>query len=263
MKVPTTPTPPVFSKAALDAVYEQYNRREFVHPDPLEFLYLYDALLDREVVGMIASSLAYGRVAQILGSVAKVLAKMGPSPYSFLMESSAETLWEAFRIFKHRFTTGEQIVGLLLNIKKILEQYGSLEACFMTGVKPGDTSVLPALANLVEHLHGGVVTPGSMFVPSPCGGSACKRLNLFLRWMVRSDDVDPGGWHGVSPSMLIVPLDTHMHRVASSLGVTRRKQADMRTAIEITEGFKTIAPEDPIRYDFALTRPGIWDGMDI
>ena len=94
-------------------------------------------------------------------------------------------------------------------------------------------------------------------LPSPSAGSACKRLNLFLRWMVRQDNVDPGGWDSVSPAKLIIPLDTHMHRIGRRLGLTPRRQADLRTAIEITEGFRGICPSDPVRYDFALTRLGI------
>ncbi len=99
----------------------------------------------------------------------------------------------------------------------------------------------------------------TMLLPSPGKGSACKRLNLFLRWMVRSDDVDPGGWSGVDAGKLIVPLDTHMHRMGLEVGLTRRKQADMQAALEVTRAFRTIAPEDPVRYDFALTRLGIHD----
>ncbi|MFC1474950.1 TIGR02757 family protein, partial [bacterium] len=93
--------------------------------------------------------------------------------------------------------------------------------------------------------------------PAPRRGSACKRMNLFLRWMVRRDDVDPGPWTDVPASKLVVPLDTHMHRISSGMGLTSRKQADLKTAIEITDAFRAISPEDPVRYDFALTRLGI------
>ncbi|MBW2545477.1 MAG: TIGR02757 family protein, partial [Deltaproteobacteria bacterium] len=94
-------------------------------------------------------------------------------------------------------------------------------------------------------------------VPLPAKGSACKRLNLFLRWMVRRDDVDPGGWDDIPPSKLVIPLDTHMHRICLAFGFTKRKQADMKTALEITDSFRAIVPDDPVRYDFALTRLGI------
>ena len=99
-----------------------------------------------------------------------------------------------------------------------------------------------------------------MFLPSPDGGSACKRLNLFLRWMVRKDNVDPGIWQSIPASHLIVPLDTHMHRIAKAMGLTSRKQADIQSAIEITGAFSFIRPADPVRYDFALTRLGIKPG---
>ena len=94
-------------------------------------------------------------------------------------------------------------------------------------------------------------------MPSHTGGSAFKRLNLFLRWMIRDDRVDPGGWKGITASKLIIPLDTHMHRISLHLGLTERKQADMKTAVEVTESFKNIEKKDPIRYDFSLTRIGI------
>jgi uncharacterized protein (TIGR02757 family) len=97
----------------------------------------------------------------------------------------------------------------------------------------------------------------------PRDKSACKRLNLYLRWMVRRDDVDPGGWEGVRPAQLVVPLDVHMHRIGRALGLTQRQQADCRTALEVTEAFRKISPEDPVKYDFALTRLGIRDDTNL
>lgn len=252
-----------FDRKALDSLYGYYNRRDFVHPDPLEFLYPYENPLDREIVGLLAACLAYGRVAQILKSVSWVLDRMGPSPHGFLKAHSRESLEEVFSSFKHRFTTGEHIASLLGNVGRIGGKYGSLQECFIRGMKQDDETVLPALSRFAEALGDGMAHCRDMFLPSPVKGSACKRLNLFLRWMVRCDDVDPGGWEEVSPSKLIIPLDTHMHKVSLALGLTRRKQADMRTALEITDAFKSIAPEDPVRYDFSLTRLGIRDGMDL
>lgn len=249
--------PASFSRAALDELYCRFNRREFIHPDPLEFVHNYEDPLDREVVGIIASSLAYGRVNQILKSVSKVLALMGPSPSAFLLENSPRRLHGTFEDFKHRFTTGDEIASLLVNTKKILKECGSLQGCFLRGLGNKDCNILPALAAFVERLNGGTPRDGSMLLPSPLKGSACKRLNLFLRWMVRHDKVDPGVWKEVEPSALIVPLDTHMHRISRRMGLTTRKQADIRTALEITRAFGTLNLEDPVRYDFALTRPGI------
>jgi uncharacterized protein (TIGR02757 family) len=250
------------TQTTLEELYEQYNRRQWVHPDPLEFLYRYEDLRDREIVGLVASSLAYGRVTQILRSVALILGQMDPSPYGFLRRASYESLRRNFRNFKHRFTTGEELAGLLLRVKQMLEQYGSLQACFLSGFRDSDATILNGLTHLVDELNKRGSYEGGMLIPSPRKGSACKRVNLFLRWMVRSDNVDPGGWHRIPPSKLIIPLDTHMHKISILLGLTCRRQPNMKTALEITEAFRTIAPDDPVRYDFTLTRLGIREDLD-
>jgi uncharacterized protein (TIGR02757 family) len=255
-------TSPNALKETLEELYARYNRREFVHPDPLEFLYNYDDLDDREIAALVASSLAYGRVAQILNSVSLVLRQM-PSPWMFLKRASLLSLRHTFRDFKHRFTTGGELSLMLFGVKHTLERYGSLQACFTAGLKDDDDSVLPALSAFVQELNAFRDGLCTFLLPSPAGGSACKRLHLFLRWMVRRDDVDPGGWDSVPASKLIVPMDTHMHRICLRLGLTKRKQADMRAAVEITTAFRAIAPRDPVRYDFALTRLGIRDDLDM
>ena len=247
------------SKERLEALYSLYNRRCYVHPDPLEFLYDFQDPLDIEVVGFIASSLAYGNVKQILRSVSLVLSKMGPCPSGFLLNSPFNRIANTFSDFKHRFTAGEDLARLLWGVRRVIERHGSLQKCFMSRLRHDDGTVIPALSAFVEDIF----PEGCDFlIPAPGKGSACKRLNLFLRWMVRRDDVDPGGWDGVPPSKLLVPLDTHMHRIAMTLGLTKRKQADLRTAIEITEAFREVSPRDPVRYDFVLTRFGIRKDLD-
>lgn len=253
-----------FSRASLDAHYRRYNRKGFIHPDPLEFVHQYGDPVDREVVALIASCLAYGRVRQILVSVSRVLELMSPSPARFLQGHTRSSLEAVFKDFKHRFTTGSELASFLGSIRHVLLQHGSVEACFLAGYQSDDPSVVPALSNFVKELNCGSGRGlGGMFLPSPQKGSACKRLHLFLRWMVRKDEVDPGVWKGVDASKLIIPLDTHMFRIAQLFQLTTRKQADMRTAIEITEAFRTICPEDPVKYDFSLTRLGIREGVDI
>jgi len=247
------------NRTTLEQIYDRYHRRCYVHPDPLEFLYLYKDLGDREIVALIASSLAYGNVKQILRSVSLVLEKMGPSPSAFLLNSPVNRLAEPFSDFKHRFTTGEELARLLCGVRGVIEKHGSLQECFMSRLRRDDHTVIPALSAFVENIF----PEGCDFlIPTPGRGSACKRLNLFLRWMVRRDEVDPGGWDGVPPSKLLVPLDIHMHRIALTLGLTKRKQADLRTAIEITEAFRKFSPSDPVRYDFVLTRFGIRKDLD-
>jgi uncharacterized protein (TIGR02757 family) len=244
-------------KEKLEGLYSLYNHRKYVHPDPLEFLYDYPDPMDRELVGLIASSLAYGRVAQILKSVSIVLDKMHRSPRAFLTGTSEKKLMSAFSGFKHRFTTGEEIASMLLKAGRLIEQYGSLYECFMAGFNKGDETIVPALSVFVKRFKVDNHDSKSSLMPDPDRGSACKRLNLFLRWMVREDDVDPGGWKGIPPSKLVIPLDTHMYRICGSLDMTCRKQADMKTAMEITDYFRKISPEDPVRYDFSITRLGI------
>ena len=246
-----------------EELYNKYNRREFIHPDPLEFLYDYEDIQDREIVGLVASSLSYGRVSHILKSVFFVLQQMQPSPTVFLKRASRDSLLYTFAGFKHRFTTEEELSSLLIGIKCVVDEYGSLFACFSAGLNDGDDTVLPAISNFVEKLKDRDKSSYNSLIPSPVKGSACKRLNLFLRWMVRKDDVDPGGWDMVSARKLIVPLDTHMHRICFALKFTQRKRANMRAAFDITDAFRTICPEDPVRYDFCLTRLGIRNEGDI
>jgi len=244
-------------KQKLDELYGLYNDRKYVHPDPLEFLYNYPDPLDMELVGLIASSLAYGRVAQILKSVSSVLEKMHGSPRKFLMDSSGKAIKSTYSGFKHRFTTGEEMASMLISVRELIEEHGTLQGCFLKSFKQEDETILPALAAFVKQFNGNDPDSKNSLLPSPAKGSACKRLNLFLRWMVREDVVDPGGWKAIPPSKLIIPLDTHMYRICSSMNMTCRKPADMTTALEITDYFRKISPEDPVKYDFAITRLGI------
>ncbi len=246
----------------LEEIYRRFNRRKYIHPDPLEFVYRYEGARDREVVGFIASALAYGRVKQILRSVSKVLDIMGPCPHEFIRNGSLGLFQNRLGDFRHRFTTGEQLAGLLEGIRRVLKRHGSLESCFRKHFRRSHTSVLPALTRMSGELSEEMSFGGCMLLPVPERGSACKRLQLYLRWMVRHDAVDPGVWESIPASKLIVPLDTHMHRIALRMGLTERKQADMRTAVEVTRAFGRMAPEDPVKYDFVLTRFGISNHQD-
>jgi uncharacterized protein (TIGR02757 family) len=244
-------------KKLLDRLYEEYHRREFVHPDPLEVLYRFEQLRDREVAALVVGSLAYGRVAQILKSVSVVLQTMSPSPYRFVRHHSDKEIATAFCDFKHRFTTGTQLAAMLVGLKHVLKSYGSLQSCFMAGFRKDSNTVFDALSFFTGEIITGAGQPLGHLLPLPQRGSACKRLHLFLRWMVRKDEVDPGGWEKVPRSALIVPVDAHMHRIGRQLGLTQRRTADLQTAMDITNCFRSIVPEDPVKYDFCLTRIGI------
>jgi uncharacterized protein (TIGR02757 family) len=228
-----------------------------VHPDPLETLYAYTDPGDQEIVGLVAAGLAYGRVAQILASVGAVLSALGPSPRAFLDETSERSIARRFAAFRHRFTSGAELASLLAAVKRALAKHGSLDRLFRAGFSPDDATVLPALSAFVAALRGLAPRPCPSLLSSPDDGSACKRLNLYLRWMIRRDAVDPGPWRGIPAAKLVVPLDTHLFRIGRALGLTARRQPDLATVLEITRGFARVAPRDPVRYDFALTRLGI------
>jgi uncharacterized protein (TIGR02757 family) len=240
-----------------ERLYSEWNHRDLVHPDPLEFVHAYDDARDREIVGLVAASLAYGRVQQIVASVAAALEPLGASPAAFVAGSDDRRIGLALRGFKHRFTSGEDLRGLLGGAGRLIGRWGSLERAFQSRMSPRDTSVVPALSLFAEDLRVASGHPAGNILPAPERGSACKRLHLFLRWMVREDEVDPGVWSGVSPALLVVPMDVHMHRIALSLGATARRQADRRAALETTEWFRRVSPGDPVKYDFALTRLGM------
>jgi uncharacterized protein (TIGR02757 family) len=244
-------------KDALERVYLKYNVARFVSPDPLEFVYRYDGPRDREVVALIASSLAFGTVAQIRRSVGRMLEPLGGAPAEYLRDTRPTMLSRALGGFRHRWITGADMAAMLGGVRAALVEYGSLRELFYAGLEASDRDIAPAAARFAQYIRGRSGRYRDSLLPSTASGSACKRLNLFLRWMVRSDAVDPGGWSEIPRAMLIVPLDTHMHRISRRLALTERRAADLRTAREITDGFRKVSPEDPVKYDFALTRLGI------
>jgi len=242
-------------KAHFKKTYSDFNKPEFIHPDPLEFVWRYESGADREIVGLIAACLAYGNVTQILKSVEKVLSPMGSSPSAWLGKTGQEAIKKTFTTFKHRFTTGAEMAVFLLNIKRALEKHGSLENLFLEGYDKSEITVENAIYKFVNNFNALGCAPS--LTPRPEHKSSFKRVNLYLRWMVRKDAVDPGVWTGVSAAKLIIPLDTHMRQVSMGMGITKRKDTSMKTAAEITAYFRKIEPEDPVKYDFSLTRAGI------
>jgi uncharacterized protein (TIGR02757 family) len=246
-----------------DEVYCLYNRREYVPPDPLQFLYSYPDIEDREIVGLIAAMLAFGRVEQIIKSVGIVLDVLGPHPRVSLLGLSDEELSASFFDFRHRWVKGSHVVALLRGIKATIEEHDSLQRAFASSLSLSDGDLLQALSLFANGLirHAGL-SETSGFIPNPGRESACKRWHLYLRWMVRADEVDPGGWDSISPSKLLIPLDTHMFRLGRTLGWISHKAPDQKAAVELTRAFQVISPKDPVRYDFSLTRWGIRRDLD-
>ncbi len=237
-----------------------YNRKQYVDPDPLLFLYNYPDVRDREIAGIIASSLAYGRVAMIMQAVSMVLEKIGPDLHRFVMNADPKCIAGMFQNFKYRFATGDHLIALIMGLRKVIAEYGSLGACFAAD-QGGEADLLDGLARIRTR----VIQAGGAghLLADPQKSSACKRSHLFLRWMIRKDQVDPGGWSNVPAAALTCPVDAHMFKIGQMLGFTKRRSADRICAAQITEGFRRINPDDPVKYDFCLTRFGIRDGLDI
>jgi len=248
--------------AALERLYRRYTRRKYVHPDPLEFLYAYSNPENREIAGLIASALAFGQVQQILASVGTVLERLG-KPRRALMQAGLYDFQSMFADFTHRWADGSELAGLLWGARNVIERHGSLKACFESALEADHETVHPALCRFTEELVESEGCHYNSLLPCPSRGSASKRLHLFLRWMVRRDRVDPGGWDGVPCSKLLMPMDVHMHRIARRFGMTDRSGADLKTAWEVTCEFRRLAPDDPVKYDFALSRLGIRGDEDL
>ncbi len=235
----------------LERLYQHYNRWECARRDPVVFVHRYGEPLDREVAGMVAAFLAYGQLSQIMQAVGDALGRLGNHPRRCLLDSTPQRLHAVTRGFVHRVVNADRLWRLLWGMKGVLEAHGSLQSCFRHYDDPQSATVLAGVTGLAQALRAGGAGPDHL-VADPAKGSACKRWMMLLRWMVRSDAVDPGGWQDVSPARLIVPLDTHLWRICNRLGMAKRRTCDLKAALQITAGFRSIEPGDPVRYDFAL-----------
>jgi uncharacterized protein (TIGR02757 family) len=227
----------------------------------------YNDAADREVAGFCAAALAFGRVASVMRSIETLFGIMGPRPAAFVRTFEPSAPHRELRAMAHRWTRGDDLAALLWLIRQMLERSGSLEAFFAEGLGSGDEDVGPALdafstralALDIRRAYGRVPRrPGvCYFFPRPSGGSACKRLNLFLRWMARRDEIDLGVWSRLPASKLVVPLDTHVIRLGRCLRLTRYSSPGWRMAADITASLRRLDPEDPVRFDFSLCHLGM------
>ncbi len=247
----------------LEFLYDRYNHRKFAITDPVVCIYGFGDPLDREIAAFIASSLAYGRVAQIQKSTSFVFSRMGNSLSGYVRDTSFARLEADFSGFAHRFANNRHLAALLYGVKGVIEEFGSLGACVAAGDSEDDTSIYSSMKFFCSRIrdHAAPHDPGHLLA-MPEKGSACKRLCLLYRWMVRKDEIDCGIWDGIDCSKLLIPLDVHMFRLSRRLGFTRRKSPSMVAAIEITRGFAELNPSDPVKYDFALSRIGITGDKD-
>jgi len=253
-------------RTSLDALYADFNREDSAS-DPVHRVRPFSDPADREIAGFCAAALAFGRVASVLGSIDRLIGIMGPRPAQYVRTFDPADAHPELQRMVHRWTRGVDLAALLWILRQMLERSGSIEGFFLEG----DTAPAPdvsealdsfsrrALALDIRRAYGRLPTrPGvCYFFPRPSAGSACKRLNLFLRWMVRSDAVDLGVWTRVPPARLIVPLDTHVIRLGRCLRLTRYVSPGWKMAADITASLRRLDPEDPVRFDFSICHVGM------
>ncbi len=251
---------------ALDRLYHDYNREDSAS-DPVHLVRPFADPADREVAGFCAAALAFGRVASVINSIRTLFRIMGPSPSRYVQTFDPRAPHPELRAMVHRWTRGVDLAALLWMLRQMIERSGSVERFFVEGLSAGDVDVGPALDSFsgralaldMREAYGRVPKrPGvCYFFPRPSKGSACKRLNLYLRWMVRRDEVDLGVWRLLDPARLIVPLDTHVIRLSRCLALTRYISPGWKMAADITASLRRLDPADPVRFDFSLCHVGM------
>jgi uncharacterized protein (TIGR02757 family) len=259
-------TPSSSLATSLDRLYSDYNREESAS-DPVHRVRPFADPRDREIAGFCAAALAFGRVASVLNTIDTLFRIMGPHPAEYVRRFDPGAPHPELRALVHRWTRGDDIAALLWILRQMLEQSGSLEAFFLDGDAPDAPDVSSALDRFstralaldISRAYGRIPKrPGvCYFFPRPSAGSACKRLNLFLRWMVRRDEVDLGVWTRLAPARLIVPLDTHIIRLGRCLRLTKYVSPGWRMAADITASLRALDAADPVRFDFSICHVGM------
>ena len=256
----------ISAKPGLDELYAHFNLEQSV-ADPIWIVRRYARSDDQEIVAFVASALAFGRVQSVLNSVEAVLRILGPSPAAFVRDFDPGRDRAAFDAIGHRWTRGPDLAALVWILHQMLDRAESIEGFFALAGDSDEPDVEGRLESFSRRALGLDVKavygrtrprPGvAYFFSRPSSGGACKRLNLFLRWMVRRDQIDLGLWSHVRPAQLVVPLDTHVIRVGQCLGLTRYKSPGWRMAADITKSLRGLDPIDPIKYDFSICHLGM------
>ncbi len=248
-------------KTYLDGLVARYERPAFIADDPVSIPHGFDDEQDREVIGLYAALLAWGRRATIMAKLAELCERMRFRPYAFVRDFDPERDGARLGGFKHRTFQPTDALWLTRALSALLREHGSLEPVFARALSPDAPHAGPAIQGFSESVMAAVPgTPARLrkHLARPSTGSACKRLAMYLRWMVRPGPVDFGVWTRIAPAQLVLPLDVHTGRQARALGLLSRKQDDWRAATELTERCRAFDAEDPCRYDFALFGAGAY-----
>lgn len=248
-------------KSFLDEKVELYNNPNFIESDPIQIPHSYTLKEDIEIAGFLASVIAWGNRKMIIRNAQRKMELMGNSPYDFIMSHKEKDL-VPLENFVHRTFNGQDFIGFIKSLHNIYKNHGGLETVFATHQE--ENSMQKSISEFkktffeIDHL-----TRTEKHLPDPLGGSAAKRINMYLRWMCRKDNkgVDFGIWNSISPSKLSCPLDVHSGNVARKLELLTRKQNDAKALAELDASLRILDPKDPVKYDFALFGLGIFEGF--
>jgi len=248
--------------APLERLYREFDYGARVEHDAIRFPLRYADPRDRELVALFTACLAYGRVDLFGRALDGVLAVMAPSPAAFVRDFDPARDGRRFDDFIYRFNRPRDVVAFCVAARDVLARYGTLEKCFLAGDPDPGGPLAPGLeafarafldADLRDVFPRGLLSRGYRHLfPLPSAGGPCKRLHLFLRWMVRREAPDFGLWRELSPARLVMPVDTHVENMSRAIGLTRRRSRNWRMAEEITTRLRELDPGDPVKYDFAL-----------
>lgn len=243
-------------KDTLNKHYKEFNKSK-ISPDPLQFLHLFTDQKDIEVMGFIASVFAYGNVTQIINTLNKFLNLSDGKPYRYIVNYKNSNKISLI----HRFYSAKDVNDLFILLNQSYKEFSSLKNLFLSFYNPADENLKNAISGFSDYFLKGYKEKPSLGIrfmfPLPERGSACKRMNLFLRWMIRKDELDFGLWNEIPTSKLVIPVDTHIARICKKLRLTKRKNVSWKMAEEITKNLKKFDPIDPVKYDFAICHIGM------
>ena len=246
----------------LESRADLYNNQSFIPTDPISVPHLFTVKEDIEIAAWLTAILSWGQRKTIIAKGKELVGRMGHAPHDFLMNAGPSEM-ASFTTFVHRTFNGDDCLFMLNAMKHIYRDHGGLETCFSRTPdgrvnRDAKESIIRARRILLSYPH---QERSSKHIPDPSRGSAAKRINMFLRWMVRKDDkgVDFGIWKNLDPAMLMCPLDVHSGSVSRKLGLLTRKQNDWTAVQELTENLRRIDPGDPVRFDFALFGMGVFE----
>ncbi|MDX2247804.1 MAG: TIGR02757 family protein [Bacteroidia bacterium] len=250
--------------ALLEEKHNQYNTPDFIEEDPISIPHRFDRKEDIEIAGFLTALIAWGRRTSIINNAIHLMKIMDMAPYEYVMNAVKGEMAELDE-FVHRTFNGTDCQAILLSLRNVYQNHGGLEGLFSKGIHPAHENVFHTILFARDRLISLEDFPlrSQKHIANPGAGSSAKRINMFLRWMVRNDrrGVDFGLWKNIFPHQLICPLDVHTGNVARKLGLLIRTQNDWKAAAELTANLRAFCPEDPVKYDFSLFGLGVYEGF--